>query len=252
MRPAAIGAFFDLDGTLLPAPSLEARFLRYLISEQVLKVSSAWRFVRRAAQPSQFGKFAANKAHLKGLPESLAVSWAESSCLQDSSCGTLRFFEDGLARIAWHQSQNHQVFLMSGTLAPLASQILHLLPGGIALAATELAKDSFSSRWTGELAGEHMVGFAKLRAMIALAGEHHIALGASYAYGDSLSDGAMLEAVGHAEAVNPARRLAHVARRRGWAIHNWKLAKDPAAASQAKLIPITRGVRPAAAEEHSR
>ncbi len=249
---ATIAAFFDLDGTLLPAPSLETRFLQYLIAQRQLRTSSILKWALRAAQPSQLSNFAANKTYLEGLPEFLAASWRESIVSQVSSRGALRFFEDGLARIAWHQSQNHRVFLVSGTLAPLASQILRFLPGEIGVIATELATDSFSSTWTGELAGEHMVGFAKLRAMLELANEHQLDLRASYAYGDSASDCAMLEAVGHPQTVNPSRRLARVARRSGWAIHNWKLAKDPATASQAKLIPITRGVRPAVAEEHSR
>jgi HAD superfamily hydrolase (TIGR01490 family) len=248
----SIGAFFDLDGTLLPAPSLETRFLKYLVSQRLVRVSSVLKWVWRATQPGQFGKFAANKTYLSGLPESVAASWAESTCAQDSSPETLRFFEEGLARIAWHQAQNHRVFLISGTLAPVASQLLRFLPGEIRVMATELATDSFSSMWTGELAGEHMVGFAKLRAMLALANEYQVNLRSSYAYGDSPADRPMLEAVGHPEAVNPSARLARVARQRGWTISNWTLAKGGPNKVQGKLIPITRRAGLMALAERSR
>ena len=249
-RAGSIGAFFDLDGTLLPAPSLETRFLKYLVSQRLVRVSSVLKWAWRATQPGQFGKFPTNKTYLTGLPESVAASWAESTCAQDSSPETLRFFEEGLARIAWHQAQNHRVFLVSGTLAPLASQLLRFLPGEIGVMATELATDSFSSMWTGELAGEHMVGFAKMRAMLTLAADHQIDLRASYAYGDSVSDRAMLEAVGHPEAVNPSGRLAQIARQHGWTISNWKLAKGQASSAQPRLIPIMRRAGRAAVEEH--
>jgi alcohol-forming fatty acyl-CoA reductase len=249
-RAGSIGAFFDLDGTLLPAPSLETRFLKYLILQRMLRRSSVLKWVLRATQPGQIGKFPLNKTYLTGLRESVAASWAETIYAQDSSYRTLRFFDEGLARIVWHQAQKHRVFLVSGTLAPLASQLRRFLPGEIEVMATELATDSFSSMWTGELAGEHMVGFAKMRAMLTLAADQQIDLRASYAYGDSVSDRAMLEAVGHAEAVNPAGRLAQIARQHGWTISNWKLAKGQASSAQPKLIPTMRHARRAAVEEH--
>jgi alcohol-forming fatty acyl-CoA reductase len=260
-RAASIGAFFDLDGTLLPPPSLEARFLKYLLARRLVRPFSVWKWMARAAQPSQFERLAANKKYLEGLAETLAAQWAEYAFEQDSSSGVPRFFKAGLARIAWHQSQNHRVFLISGTLAPLASQLLPLLPGEIGLVATKLVTCLTSSplrnfelaprAWTGELAGEHMVGYAKSRAMVALAARHRLDLSASYAYGDSLSDRSMLEMVGTPEAVNPSLRLAHVARRNAWAISRWTLTGAPRNSAQAKLIPITRVAGAAVVEKHS-
>jgi HAD superfamily hydrolase (TIGR01490 family) len=257
----SIAAFFDLDGTLLPGPSLEVRFLNFLLAQRLLRASSVWKWMVRSAQRAQLGNFGANKKYLEGLPESCAADWAEFSFQQDALAATPRFFAEGLARIAWHQSQNHRVFLISGTLAPVASELLRFLPGEIGLVATGLATClSCSPRmdfelaprvWTGELAGEHMVGYAKSRAMVALAARHRLDLRACYAYGDSLSDCAMLEIVRNPEAVNPSLRLARVARRRGWPISRWKQTSAPVDRAQAKLIPITRGVRIMAVEKHS-
>ncbi len=260
-KAGSTAAFFDLDGTLLPPPSLEARFLKYLLAQRLVRASSAWKWVARAAQPSQFGKLATNKKYLEGLPETCAAQWAEFSFEQDSSAGAPRFFAEGLARIAWHQSQNHRVFLISGTLAPLASQLLRFLPGEIGLVATRLAASLSSSPrtdfelaprvWTGDLVGEHMVGYAKSRAMVALATRHRLDLSASYAYGDSQSDRSMLEIAGNPEAINPSLQLARVARRRGWAISRWKLTSAPYNRAQTKLIPITRVASAAVVGKHS-
>jgi phosphoserine phosphatase len=262
MRTAGtIAAFFDLDGTLLPPPSLEARFVKYLLTQRLMRPSSVWRWMARSAQPTQFSKLASNKKYLEGIPESCAASWAAATFAEGFLAGAPQFFNEGLARIAWHQSQNHRVFLVSGTLAPLASQLLRFFPGEIGLIATKLATClSTSPRmdfelapriWTGELASEHMVGYAKSRAIVALAVRQRLDLSASYAYGDSLSDRSMLEIVGNPEAVNPSLRFAHVARRNGWRISRWRLTSAPRNSAQAKLIPITRVAGAAVVEKHS-
>jgi phosphoserine phosphatase len=257
----SIAAFFDLDGTLLPAPSLEVRFLKYLLARRLVRASSLWRWVVRSAETARWGNFGANKKYLEGLPESCGADWAEAAFHGKSRSATPQFFDEGLKRIAWHQSQNHRVFLITGTLAPLASQLLGFLPGEIGLVATRLAVSlSLAPRrdfelapriWTGELAGEHMVGYAKSRAMISLAVKHRLDLSASYAYGNSICDRAMLEIVGNREAINPTFQLARVARRRGWAISRWKCTSAPGARAEAKLIPITRTASVSVAAKNS-
>ena len=67
-----------------------------------------------------------------------------------------------------------------------------------------------------------MSGGAKLRAVTELAAHYGINLARSYAYGDSAADVPMLSAVGYGVAVNPTRRLARVARRRGWQSCDWE------------------------------
>lgn len=247
-----IAAFFDLDGTLLPAPSVECRFVRYLLSRRRLGASNIARWLLHGASSFLHGPRQAveqNKFYLAWLPISLAGDWGDSIAFD---CSNLKpgfeIFREGLNRIAWHQSRDHRVFLVSGTLAPLARVVAAVLPGRVEAAATELkildkahsadqplangADDAVrvfpvnqtSAVWTGELAGTHMVGKAKLRALRALATQYHLDLGSSYAYGDSIADCAMLESVGHPEVVNPSRSMAFVARKRGWPVSRWALA----------------------------
>ena len=81
----------------------------------------------------------------------------------------------------------------------------------VGVCATELEVAAGAARiWNGRIAGEHMSGSAKLRAVRGLAARYGIDLSRSYAYGDSSGDLQMLEAVGNAIAVNPTRRLARI------------------------------------------
>jgi HAD superfamily hydrolase (TIGR01490 family) len=238
--PQTIAAFFDMDGTLLPYPSLEWRFIRYLLQRKALGASNAAKWLVRAARLFSRGPRAAmeaNKLYLAGISRSFASDWANqivSNCSQ-----RLQIFEEGKDRIAWHQSHGHKVFLVSGTLAPLANVVAELLPGTVEALATELAtelatgspnNDQNSAIWTGALAGAHMVGEAKRDCLLTLTKKHDLNLSVSYAYGDSIADCAMLECVGHPEAVNPSWSLGHVARKRGWALSRWRVT----AAARAK------------------
>jgi phosphoserine phosphatase len=246
-----IAAFFDLDGTLLPAPSLEWRFVRYLLSHRRLGASNIARWLLHVDSSFLRGPRQAieqNKFYLAGLSLSLVGDWGDSIAFDCSNPKPgFEIFREGLNRIAWHQSRDHKVFLVSGTLAPLARVVAAVLPGRVEAAATELkmlgqahsteqplangTDDSVrvfpvnetSAIWTGELAGAHMVGKAKLRALHSLAAQHHLNLGSSYAYGNSIADCAMLESVGHPEVINPSRSMAFVAHERGWPVSRWSL-----------------------------
>jgi phosphoserine phosphatase len=119
------------------------------------------------------------------------------------------------------------LFIVSGTLAPLARVVARrlaaLVSAEIEVCATELAVAPGAARiWNGRIRGEHMSGGAKLRAVRTLAERYGLNLARSYAYGDSSGDLQTLEGVGNAVAVNPTRRLARVARKRGWQTYAWK------------------------------
>jgi phosphoserine phosphatase len=238
-RPTSIAAFFDLDGTLLPPPSLEWRFISHLLWHDHLGTSNVLRWLACAGFSIHHGPrqaFKANKQYVAGLAESLVEDWAKSWGTSKSSPTAPQFFAEGLNRIEWHQSQNHRVFLVSGTLAPLARCVPNRIPGKMEVIATELAvcvtaeKFEHSSVrqnnpqppiWTGQVCGEHMVGPAKSRALHRTAVRHELDLSKCYAYGDSWADRAMLEAVGFPEAVNPSGPLARLARKRGWPVAHW-------------------------------
>jgi len=229
-RAETVGAFFDLDGTLLPAPSLEWRFIGYLLARDEITTAQVGGWL------AEFGKkfwhdlrgaTLGNKRYLAGTGEELVSDWEKSFAPAFFGENFLPFFEEGLQRIAWHHAQDHRVLLVSGTLAPLARVVARSLaayvPADIEVSASELEVSADSSRvWSGRIAGEHMSGGAKLRAVRKLAARYGLDLARGYAYGDSSGDLQMLEAVGNAVVVNPTWQLARTARKRGWQTCDWK------------------------------
>src|SRR5262249_46025889 len=126
-----------------------------------------------------------------------------------------KFFESALERVEWHARQGHKIFLVSGTLEPLASAAALALTvrlavrgvnGKIGVCATCI--EQIEGKWTGRIAGEAMFGEAKARAVRKIAAETTCDLERCYAYGDTANDRWMLASVGRATAVNPSKELA--------------------------------------------
>ena len=135
-----------------------------------------------------------------------------------------RCFEQGLACVAEHRRLGQEVVLVTGSIdflvEPLAKE----------LAVTHLLAPSLiesNGRFTGELNGPPVSDEEKARRIRAFAETHQIDLSQSYAYGDSMADLPMLEAVGFPQAVNADGKLTAIARARGWPTHDWTLTASP-------------------------
>jgi len=220
-----VAAFFDLDGTLLPEPSLERRLFSSLRKSRAIPHANYLFWAMESLRLLPSGLLAVqhgNKRYLSGLNVDFAVHLFDS----------LTFFEEGIARVAWHARQAHQIVLVSGTLEPLAQLAavalecelearglqVHLLA-----LATEL--EVVRGHWTGRLAHPALYGPAKAHAVVERALSRRWSLPECHAYGDSILDAALLSAVGHGHAVNPASDLAAIANREDWPIWHWRLEK---------------------------
>ena len=159
------------------------------------------------------------------------------------------FFRAAVEKLAWHAAQGHAIFLVSGTLEPLAREVALALTirvavrgtaARIGVCATRL--EEANGRWTGRVLGEAMFGEAKKRAIERLARENRLDLARCYAYADGWSDRWMLEAVGGPSAVNPDEELHRLARRKDWPIFWWRERKDspPAAAGRQRAESTQR------------
>lgn len=234
--PEKIGAFFDLDGTLVAPPSLEWRFIGYLVARDELGTPDIARWLAHFAKnilPDPRGATLGNKRYLAGLRESLAADWERSL-----PAGSPQLYPAAIKRMAWHSNQGHRVFLVSGTLECLARAVARRLPGPVEVCATQL--EISGDRWTGRIAGLHMSGEEKARAVGTLAARFGLSLWDSYAYGNSTSDLPMLDTVGRRVAVNPPARLLRIARSEGWPACDWR--------GSAATPPVHRG-QPLAARE---
>lgn len=216
-----IAAFFDLDGTLLPAPSLERRLFAELRRNHKIPPANYLRWLAEALRLLPQGLLAiqhCNKCYLADIPCDLVFRYMDS----------ILFFEEGIARIAWHVREGHKVVLLSGTLEALAHLAATALACELESRGLELHPYICASRlkehrgqWTGELDGHALHGLAKARAVESLAKRENLDLHQCYAYANSLLDRHFLFSVGHAHAVNPGRELAALANQRDWPIWHW-------------------------------
>ncbi len=226
-------AFFDLDGTLLPGPSLERRFLRFLFERGEWSPVSLARWFGRFLGTAAFGEGGGaegerflrathgNKLYWKNIRAASAEHFLSEAAAPE-------FFPAGLVRIAWHAAQAHRIFLVTGTLRPLAESMAKKLhsrlrqdawPCFLGVCATRL--EEREGRWTGEIDGEAVCGPEKARVIERLAEKHALDLNRSFAYGNSAADRWMLACVGNPVAVNPSPILQRIARAAEWPVLTW-------------------------------
>ena len=224
--PEKIGAFFDLDGTLLAPPSLEWRFIGYLLKRDEIRIQNVAHWVAPSAKALlNSGRRAlfANKLYLAGIHESVVGEWA-NAITPRSTPGSLPWFVEGIDQVRRHLERGHRVVLVTGTLAPLARAIAGHLPRGVEVRATNLeTRDGF---YSGEISGAHLGFEGKARVIREYAAEFDLDLRHSFAYGNEMSDAKMLEAVGHPAAVNASWSLKREARKRSWRIYSWRDSRE--------------------------
>ncbi|MGB7283847.1 MAG: HAD-IB family hydrolase [Candidatus Acidiferrum sp.] len=248
-KGGGVAAFFDLDGTLIPLPSLEERFFLRLNEERLIGIRNRLCWLAEAVRlaPQGIGQIVnANKMYLRGVRTEEASGGARllvcrSAEDEEAKAGkrtkeperqakmsVLTFFPTAIERAAWHAKRGHLNVIVSGTLEPLAALVARTMEAelgargltcNIRVCATRLGEEK--ERWTGRIVGEAMFGEAKARAIRRIAAESDLDLERCFAYGDSLSDRWMLETVGKPAAVNPSNDLGRLARRNCWAILRW-------------------------------
>ena len=257
-KSCRVAAFFDLDGTLVPLPSLERRFFRTLRYRREIRARNYFWWLKEVIRLMPRGINAtlqANKMYLRGVQisdesdegDGNVSTWhksghqAEGQASAFPSKGVRRnprlpvptFFVQGIERVGWHAKQGHEIVLLSGTLEPLARDAARGLEAELAaraivvtirVMATQL--EEMDGRWTGRILGEAMFGEAKARAAKRLASEIGLDLGRCFSYGDSLHDRLLMMSVGRPTAVNPSNDLASLARAHGWPSLVWEEKED--------------------------
>lgn len=219
-------AFFDVDGTLLPHPSLERRFFWELFRQGKIPAVNYLRWIAQMIHLRAMNLTTAaqsNKMYLCGIP-SRALPRFESR--QDRWIPA--FFPAAIQRVWFHASRGDEIVLVTGTLVPLAEIVKAALErellwrgieARIAVMATRLA--AHDGCWTGSIDGAPMFGEAKRGAAEKFADSRDVALSQCFAYGDHVLDRALLEAVGNPVAINPGADLRRIANQNKWPVMRW-------------------------------
>ena len=212
-----IGAFFDLDGTLV------AGFTGVALTQDRLR--------RRDVGPGEFiGMIVAGLNHQLGWSEfedliTLAASSLRGRLLSDvEEIGERVFAQRVESRIypemrdlvRAHQSRGHTVVLSSSALTIQAEPVARYL--GIDDLLTNDFETDDDSVLTGGVVKPILWGPGKAAAVQKFAAENAIDLSDSYFYADGDEDVALMYLVGHPRPTNPAGKMSAVAKKRGWPV----------------------------------
>jgi HAD superfamily hydrolase (TIGR01490 family) len=213
-----IGAFFDVDNTLIPGSSIEIGFFRHLWREGLV----GWRQIRNSVMyllhhvpPFSLSPLRRKKVYLTDLDvplvEPLAKEFVESVVFH-------RLSPRALGVLSRHQDAGHLVAVVSGSPEFLVKPLGEKLGVSLVYGARLETRDD---RYTGKVLAPLPYGEGKQRHLERLAARYNLDLSRSYAYGDSPGDFHALQMVGHPFVVNPIRGMARIARRQGWPVTQW-------------------------------
>ena len=131
-----LGAFFDVDNTLIPGVAIEVKFFRYLFRRGFVGMRegmhSAWHLAASYAADVA-APLRERKLYLAGkypaMIEPLAEEFVRAEDLP-------RISQDGLGVLEKHQQAGHHVVLMTGSLDFLIAPLAAMLNVSTVLAAT--------------------------------------------------------------------------------------------------------------------
>lgn len=214
-----IGAFFDVDNTLIPGAAIEVRFFRFLWRQRVVGLrearQSVWHLLRRMP-PVSLQALRERKLYLAGKHAVTIESLAEAF-VRNIICPGLS--AKGLATIRRHREAGHRLVFITGSMDFLVTPLASHLGVDAVLAGRP---ERQAGVYTGHLIPPYPYGEGKRILVKSFAKEHGLSLFHSFAYGDSPGDVEALRLVGNPLVVNPIRGMAKIARENGWRIENWK------------------------------
>ena len=219
-EPGEVAAIFDVDGTLVGS-NVVSYYAWLKMQELSPAVRPLWLAAFLPKIPYYWLLDKVSRTHFNRAFYKNYRGWKPSRARQlgkDSFAGfTLqRIYPGALERLLEHKEAGHRVVLLSGALDFLLEPFEDLVDDVLSASLEE--EDGV---YTGELDGTPVAGDARARMLASFARRRKLDLSRSYAYADSISDLPMMEAVGNPVAVNPDRRLAAAAEKRGWKVQRW-------------------------------
>ncbi|MEO1269769.1 MAG: HAD-IB family hydrolase [Myxococcota bacterium] len=209
-RGPQVGAFFDLDGTLVEGYTAAA-FIRHLLMRGEISPDDFLQLVQAGIvhkmSPDSGQDFIKVGAQLmEGWDEAELLERAQT-IFKKSTAASIRPGARELLQA--HRDAGHTLVMASAATPfqaiPIAEDlgIPHLLTTQVEV------KDG---KLTGQLDGPPLWGIEKARAVQRFAQEHGIDLEASFGYGNGYEDHLFLSTVGHPVAVQPDKNLTAIAR----------------------------------------
>jgi HAD superfamily hydrolase (TIGR01490 family) len=233
-------AFFDLDKTVIATSSTLAFgrpfFHGGLINRRAILKASYAQFVYLIA-----GADADQMDRMRDEITQMCAGW-DVQQVNDIVNETLfdivdpLIYDEAADLIEQHRAAGRDIVIVSSSgeevVAPVGAMV-----GADRVVATRMVVED--GRYTGKIAF-YAFGENKATAIRDMAVVHGYDLAESYAYSDSVTDLPMLEAVGHATAVNPDRALRRTAVERGWPV----LRFDRPVSVRSRLVTAAQSLPP--------
>lgn len=214
-----IGAFFDVDRTLVPI-NTGRLFLRDLRRRGEIS------FLRALRALGWMAKYHLSLIDLQVIAAQVATQMAGKS-EREFSERCRRWVEDevlplvtpgALRQIERHRSDGHVLAVLSSSPTFVTKPLAEML-GIDEVLSTTFEVDA--GQFTGRLVGPACVGTGKIHWAEQLGQRLSVDLAKSWFYTDSYTDLPMLERVGNQVVVNPDPRLRLAAKKRGWPVQDW-------------------------------
>jgi len=244
-RGPKIGAFFDLDGTLV------AGFTAVILTRE--------RFKNRDMGVGELiSMIAAGLNHQLGLMEFEDLIGKATEALRGRSLSDLqqigeRLFAEKIEKRIYpemrdlvdaHMARGHTVVLSSSALTIQVDPVARYL--GIPNTLTNQFEVDDDGVLTGKVVRPILWGPGKAEAVQEFAAENGIDLQDSYFYADGNEDVALMYLVGNPRPTNPGDKMAEVARKRGWPILEFNSRGDGGLLGQVRSLLGVGSVVPAA------
>jgi HAD superfamily hydrolase (TIGR01490 family) len=254
IEPKNIGAFFDIDNTIMRGASIY-HLARGLFARKILSATDLASFAIAQGKFLTYGS--ENLSDMARITEN-ALSFVTGRSVAEVSALSEEIFDEIMAGKIWpgtvqlahtHRAAGHQVWLVSAAPIELANIIATKLGlSGAIATVSEIENGSY----TGKLKSPPMHGEQKALAVSRLAQENGINLDHSFAYSDSSNDIPLLSSVGNPTAINPDSTLRNHATLNNWPVHDFRrqrLVKRygiPAGATAIALVSAGAGLAIAA------
>ena len=220
-----IGAFFDVDRTLVAGFSAMAFFRERLISgrmtpkEMIDTIRGTAGFA--LGRTGFSGLVGGATAAYRGLSEKSMQEIGQE--VFDKHLAT-SIYPESRALVRAHQEKGHTVAIISSATPYQVDPIARELGVEHVMCTRLEVEDGI---FTGEVARPLCYGEGKREAGELLATKHDLDLEESFFYTDSIDDLPLLEIVGKPCPLNPDRRLAQIAKERGWPVRRFRSRGAP-------------------------
>jgi putative phosphoserine phosphatase / 1-acylglycerol-3-phosphate O-acyltransferase len=242
-----VGAFFDLDGTLV-----EGFTARFFIEARLRNREIGAGELLRTARLGLDGLL--GRAGFEDLIDASAQASRHRAEFELRDMAQRIFTEKTSPRIVSgvrqlveaHRAQGHTVVMASSATNYQVEPVAHALDIDHVV-CNHLVVDDDDGTLTGEVARPVIWGEGKALAIRDLSQRLGLELAASYFYADGAEDEALMHLVGHPRPVNPQAALAAVSKRRGWPIVRTPSSRPPGRAERMRNVLGVASLLPAGA-----